>query len=227
MRPIQSLLVVTGLLAAAPALAAERNFPVGAFSEVTVSGSMDVAVRTGVATSVVATGDPADLERLDIRVQGDRLIISSKSGNWNSSSREGVRVAVGTQALSAAGLSGSGDLSVDRVRGPFSGRISGSGDMRLPMVDSPELTLSVSGSGDILVAGRCGQGTISVTGSGDINASGLTCRTLSASVTGSGDVVARATESADLRATGSGDISVTGGARCTTRSTGSSNISCS
>jgi hypothetical protein len=227
LRPIHSLLAAAITLAAAPALAAERSFPVGAFSEVTVSGSMDVTVRTGVAASVVATGDAADLERLDIRVENGRLIISSKSGSWNWSSREGVKVAVGTEALSGAVLSGSGDLSVDRVRGAFSGRISGSGDMRLPAVNAPELTLAVSGSGDMVVAGSCGRATISVSGSGDIDGSGLTCRTLSASVSGSGDIVVRATESADLRASGSGDITVTGGARCTSRSTGSSSIRCS
>lgn len=187
---------------------------------------MNVTVRTGVAPFVVATGQDADLDRLDIRVEDGRLIISTKSGNWSLGSREGVTVMVGTQALSAAALSGSGDILVDRVRGPFSGRVNGSGDMQLPVVDSPELTLSVSGSGDIVAAGTCGRGTLGVTGSGDIDASGLTCRTLRASVTGSGDVVARATETADLRTTGSGDILVTGGARCTTRSTGSSTITC-
>jgi hypothetical protein len=227
LRPLHSLFAAAISLAAAPTLAAERSFPVGAFSEVTVSGSMDVTVRTGVAPSVVATGDAADLDRLDIRVEGDRLIVSNKPGNWNWSRREGVTVAIGTQALVGASLSGSGDLSVDRVRGPFRGRISGSGDIRLPAVDSPELSLSISGSGDMAVAGSCGRATISVSGSGDIDGSGLTCRTLSASVSGSGDISARATETADLRAAGSGDISVTGGARCTTRSTGSSNISCS
>jgi hypothetical protein len=214
------------LLAASPVLAAERSFPVGSFTEIVVAGSTDVEVRTGVATSVVAEGEQADLDRLDIRVDGPRLVIDTKSGSWNWSSRKGVVVRVGTKTLSSAAISGSGDMSVDRVNGPFRGRISGSGDMRLPSVQSDTLSLSLSGSGDMLVAGRCGSANLNTTGSGDINAAGLTCRTVAVSSTGSGDIAAVATETASLRTTGSGDISVTGGARCTTSATGSGTTSC-
>jgi hypothetical protein len=225
-RRLPAALALVSLTAAVPALAAERSFPVGNFTGVTLSGSPDVEVRTGVATSVVAQGEAADLDRLDIRVEGDRLVIATKPGSWNWSARRGVRVRVGMQAVSGAAISGAGTMSVDRVAGPFSARISGSGDMRLPSVDSETLTLATSGSGDMTVAGRCGAGTVSVTGSGNIDAGGLTCRTLAATVTGSGDITAAATDTATLRVTGSGDIAVTGGARCTAKSTGSGTTSC-
>lgn len=209
-----------------PAFAAERSFPVGDFTEIVLSGSPDVEVRTGVAPSVVAVGEPADLDRMDIRVEGTRLVIGTKPGNWNWSSRKGVAVRVGARTVRAAVISGSGDMSVDRVKGDFRGRISGSGGFSLPSIDSDVLELALSGSGDMVAAGRCGDGTFSISGSGDINATGLTCRTLQASVTGSGDIDARATDTANLRVTGSGDIAVTGGARCTSKSTGSGTTSC-
>jgi hypothetical protein len=223
-----AFLALFSLGVAAPAVAAERSFPVGAFDAVTLSGSPDVVVTTGAANSVRAEGTDADLDRLDIKVENGRLIIATKSGNWNWSSREGVTVRVSAPNLSGASISGSGDMQVGPVKGDFTGRISGSGDMQIASVDAPSLALSISGSGDMAVGGgRCGAGSISTTGSGDVDASRVRCETLTVSTTGSGDVAAQATGTAALRTTGSGDIRVTGGARCTTRSSGSGNTACS
>lgn len=215
-------------VSAAPALAAERRFPVGDFSEIILTGSPDVKVRVGGGAGVSATGAEADLDRLDIRVEGKRLLIGTKKGSGSWSSREGVDVFVTAPALSAAVISGSGDMKIDRVSGSFNGRVSGSGDMEVASIDAPTLNLSVSGSGDIdLGGGRCGTGSFATTGSGDIDAGKVQCRTVAASVTGSGDIDAFATDTAALRVTGSGNIEVKGGARCATSTTGSGTTRCS
>lgn len=225
--PLRLHLALLLTFAAAPAVAAERRFPVSDFSEIVLAGSPDVTVTTGGRPSVVAAGEAAELDRLDIRVDGKRLLIGTKPGRWTGSRKEDVKIRVSTAVVSAAVISGSGSILIDRVRGPFSGRISGSGEMDLPSVDSPSLTLAISGSGDMDVAGRCGTGNFAISGSGDIDATALTCTDLTATTTGSGDIEARATGTATLRVTGSGDITVTGGARCTSRSTGSGTTRCS
>ena len=225
--PLRLHLALLLTFAAAPAVAAERRFPVSDFTEIVLAGSPDVTVTTGGRPSVVASGEASELDRLDIRVDGKRLLIGTKPGRWTGSRKEDVKIRVSTAAVSAAVISGSGSILVDRVRGPFSGRISGSGEMDLPSVDSSSLTLAISGSGDMDVAGRCGQGNFSISGSGDIDATALTCADLTATTTGSGDIDARATGTATLRVTGSGDITVTGGARCTSKATGSGTTRCS
>ncbi|MFN7399629.1 MAG: head GIN domain-containing protein [Sandaracinobacter sp.] len=228
LRRSSAFLAILPMLFAAPVLAAERRFPVGTFGEVVLSGSPDVVVTTGAAHSVRAQGAEADLDRLDIRLEGNRLIIATKSGSGNWSMREGVTVRVSAPNLSGASISGSGDMQVGAVKGDFAARISGSGDMQVAAVDAPTLALSTSGSGDMMIGGgRCGAGTISTTGSGDVDAARVRCETLTVSTTGSGDVAAQATGTATLRTTGSGDIRVTGGARCSTRSSGSGNTACS
>jgi hypothetical protein len=227
-RRSSAALAILPVILSVPALAAERSFSVGAFDAVVLSGSPDVMVTTGAGHSVRAQGAEADLDRLDIKVEGGRLIIATKPGSWNWSSREGVTVRVSAPNLSAASISGSGDMQVGPVKGNFAGRISGSGDMQIAAVDAPTLSLSISGSGDMMVSGgRCRAGNLSTTGSGDIDAARVQCETLSVSSTGSGDVAAQASGTANLSTTGSGDIRVTGGARCTTRSTGSGSTSCS
>lgn len=226
---LATILIMAAMPAfAAPALAAERSFPVSAFEQIVLSGSTDVTVTTGGRASVVAVGADADLDRMDIRVDGNRLLIGTKRGNWSWTTREGVKVRVTVPSLTAATISGSGDIDVDRVKGPFSGRVSGSGDIGIGAVEATTLNLGISGSGDIdLGSGRCTSGTFSTTGSGDIDAANVRCDTLAATVTGSGNIDGQATQTATLRVTGSGNVKVTGGARCTTSTTGSGTTRCS
>ena len=163
-----------------------------------------------------------------IEFPDNRLLIGTKKGSWSWTSRDGVDVYVTVPALTAAIISGSGDMDIDRVSGPFSGRVSGSGDMEVAKVNAPTLNLAISGSGDIgVAAGTCGTGTYATTGSGDIDAGNVRCTTVAATVTGSGDIDGFATGTATLRVTGSGDIEVKGGARCTTSTTGSGTTRCS
>lgn len=212
---------------AVPGIAAERSFPVGTFGEVVLAGSADVVVTTGPKASVVAEGSSEALDRLDIRTEGNRLIVSQRrdSGySWGTSSPT-VRVTV--PRLTAATISGSGDLQVDRVDVPaFEGRISGSGDMAIASLRAGTVTLSISGSGDIRAGGRCTALNSRISGSGDMALYGLVCETVDASISGSGDIAVQATKSGTLATMGSGDIRVTGGATCTVRKSGSGSIVC-
>jgi len=214
------------VVATPPVHAAERTFPVTAFDRIIVLASSDVDVRTGVAPSVAASGAPADLERLDIKVEGGALVIGTRKGASRRMSRKPVTIRVTTQTLAAAVVSGSGDMTIDRVEGPFSGMISGSGDMDVGALQFPGVALAITGSGTMRAAGLCGSGAISITGSGNIDASGLRCRTAKACISGSGNVTLSATDTADLRVTGSGNVTLTGGARYTTTTTGSGTIRC-
>jgi hypothetical protein len=221
------ILVLSALVSASPALAAERSFPVGAFTKIRLAGSPNVRVRTGTQPSVVATGTAADLDRLEITVRGDELQISQKSGSW-SWSREGLRIEVTVPRLEAAALVGSGDMEIDRIKGgDFSGSLRGSGDLSLAAIDADAVNLAIEGSGDISAAGRCDTGTFAVNGSGDIGAAGLRCRTATVTLQGSGDIAVGATATATVALNGSGNVSVTGGARCTTSKRGSGDVSCS
>ena len=217
------------LLSAAPALAADRSFPVGGFDKIRLSGSTDVEVSTGKQVSVRATGDQVDLDRLDISVSGGELVIAEKRGNWSMGwNSNSAKVFVTVPGLVAASLPGSGNLRIDRVKGPaFDGLLNGSGDLILADMASDVVRFTLKGSGDISSAGTCGSATLELHGSGNISAGNLRCRTVSATLKGSGDISAFATKSADLVLQGSGDIALRGGAVCTKTARGSGDISCS
>ena len=218
------------LLAAAPAAAAERNFPVGGFDRLALEGSPDVTVVTGRAPSVRATGDADALDRLDVHVEGGTLRIGHKRNGWNWDWGRHARthVEVTVPMLRGVDTAGSGDVRVDRIKvRDFAGAIAGSGSLTVGSLDADTASFAVSGSGTATAAGRCGSGAAKIAGSGDVKLGGLKCATLSASVAGSGSIDAYATQTATLATMGSGDIRLTGGARCTVSTAGSGKAHCS
>ncbi len=216
------------LIAASPALAADRNFPVGGFDRIAVGGSQAVTVTTGRAASVHAVGDADALDRLDIRVEGGMLTIGTKHDSmWSWRDHGPIRIAVTVPMVRGVDLAGSGSVVVDRVKAPaFDGQLSGSGRLSVAALEAGRVELASSGSGTVTLAGRCGAARAKLAGSGELKLAGLRCETMSASTAGSGSIEAQATRTATLSTAGSGDITLTGGARCAVSTAGSGRINC-
>lgn len=226
-----SIFLSAAALVAVPAVAAERDFPVGNFTEIGVVGPYDVSVVTGGKPSVVAVGEQRDLDEMKVEVRGGRLEVGPKErNNWrlfHNSKPVKVRVSV-PAPLTSAGLAGSGDVSVDRMKGAaVSLDIAGSGNLNVASIDARSAKLNIAGSGDLTAVGHCESAKLSIAGSGDIRAKGLQCQTANASVAGSGDIAVMASRTASISIMGSGDVTVTGGARCTTSKMGSGDAHCS
>lgn len=230
----RSVTVLLGLALAGtalPAVAATRSFPVPAFAKLRIEGPYTVRVRTGTKASVNARGSASRLDKLIVEPRGDVLVITTdKSWNWGGmswSGKDSVDVDITVPMLNAATLTGSGDLSIDRVRTTaFSALITGSGDMAIGRIDSSRLNASITGSGDLTISGRTGRAETSVRGSGSLRGQGLSVDLLAASVAGSGDIAIGPTRVARANVAGSGDISIAGRPKCTTSKVGSGDIRC-
>lgn len=215
------------LLAATPALAADRSFDVGSFDRIAAAGSADVTVTTGKAISVRATGDEAALDRLDIRVEDGALKIGTKKRPGMGWTRGKSRVFVTVPMLRGADVSGSGNLSVDRIKtADFTASVAGSGALTLASLAATTSRFSVAGSGNVSAAGTSGDTRASVSGSGNLAIPDLKSATLNASVSGSGSVDAFASTSARVSVAGSGDVRIRGGARCQVSKVGSGQVDC-
>ena len=226
---IRLIAAVSLIALTAPAFAEERGFPVGGFDRLAVSGSADVMVMTGRAPSVRASGSAADLDRLDIGVEGGQLKIGHKrEGMWSWHDGGKVHVAVTVPVLRSVDAAGSGGVVVDRIKvKDFAASLAGSGSIRVAALDASAVSLSSAGSGTIEAAGSCGDGAAKIAGSGAIRIAALKCANVSASIAGSGAIDAFASRSATLSTMGSGDINLTGGGRCTVSSAGSGKAHCS
>ncbi|MEO5809458.1 MAG: head GIN domain-containing protein [Sphingomicrobium sp.] len=212
--------------------ATDRDYTVGAFQKIAVSGGYDVTVTAGGASGVHARGGQAVLDETEILVENGTLKIQPrrKSGfhlGWGNHGKVTVTVS-GAGALTGAAIAGSGDLRIDRAGGPgFKGEVAGSGNLGIDALDAREVELSIAGSGDIRAAGKAAKVNLNIAGSGDIDAPGLIATDASVSIAGSGNVTAHATGQADISMLGSGDVTITGGAHCNVTKNGSGNAHCS
>ncbi|HEY0011505.1 MAG TPA: head GIN domain-containing protein [Allosphingosinicella sp.] len=209
---------------------ARRDFQVGQFQSLSLTGPSDVVVVVGGAPSVRAEGDAEMIERLEIAVVNGDLQIGFKDGSSFRSvfrSDRGVTVHVTVPSLAAANLTGSGDVRIDRVQGErFAGNLSGSGDIEIGQLRVGEAAFNLAGSGSIRAAGAAQRAALSLAGSGDMDLSRLESRNLAVSLMGSGDVNARATETAQVSLMGPGDVTVAGPARCRIEHRGPGNVRC-
>ena len=116
----------------------ERDFEVGEFTSLELSGPFDVEIRTGESASVHATGPDWALDSLAVEHKGKRLFIGC-DGDCSSD----VEIVVGVQDLHALRMTGSGDVSIDSVKGErFECASSGSGDLEVDEIDVRTLDLA-------------------------------------------------------------------------------------
>lgn len=184
-----------------------KTFNTGDYDSVQVAGSMDVELIAGNEGTIKATAESNILEVLKIEVKDDRLVISMQD-HINIRTSKSITIKVPVEKISAASVTGSGEITSDLVikNSTMDLKVSGSGDMNLS-VEAASIKASVTGSGDMVIKGRAEDLDASVTGSGDLKAYSLLANNVDASVTGSGDLAVYCNGgSLKARVTGSGDI---------------------
>jgi len=210
-----------------------RNYQVGNFQQIEVSGPYEVNVRTGSNPGVSAQGGEKLLGRTVVEVEGDKLVIKPEhrgglfSVGWSTHGKAMFTVTV--PQLSGATIAGSGDIHVDRVAGQsFDGTVAGSGGLDVGAMDVQSLRLRIGGSGGLNAGtGKAQSADYAIGGSGDIDAKGVQTQSDKVAIAGSGSVKANATATADVSIVGSGDVEVTGGAKCSVNKQGSGDVRCS
>ena len=205
--------------------AALRNF-----TGVSATGPDQVMVTVGKDFSVGAEGDADVLKRLRIRVEdGDLKIGRDDAGMrfWKSGNAKAATIRVSLPALDEIALTGSGDISVNRVTGAeLQLSLTGSGNMKVGAVSLRSLDVSITGTGDVGVAGTAREAELSTTGTGKIDATALKVDRAAAQVMGTGDIALRSDGDVDISIMGSGDVTVHGRARCNIDSMGSGKAKC-
>lgn len=212
-----------------PGSSVSRNYQIGAFDRIEVSGPYDVTVTTGGRPGASATGGDNMLDATEVLVEGNVLKIRPKTRNgfnfsWGKKGK--AQFTVTTAMLHGASILGSGAVKVDKVDGDFKGLIGGSGDLALAAVKGGAIDFVIGGSGTITAAGTAQSTGIRIGGSGEVDASALAAKTASVAIGGSGDVKANASDSATVKIGGSGDVVITGGAKCKVSKAGSGNVTC-
>lgn len=205
-----------------------RSYAVADFSGVELAGSDNVDVRVGAGFSVRAEGDPKQLERLRIRKIGEKLQIDRrKEAGFHWSKGDAVKIHVTMPRIASAGVSGSGDMTVDRIEGQkFDASVAGSGKLALAALAVDAAEMNIAGSGTLQAAGQAKRLEVNIAGSGDIDAPQLAAASADVSIAGSGNVRAAVNGPAEISMMGSGDVDLGPNARCKTSKMGSGNVRC-
>jgi hypothetical protein len=188
-------IVVSAVVAAAPAMAAERSFDVSDFTEVAAGSGLDVEIVQGDGFEVVAEGAQRDLRRLDIRTRGDRLVIEQETRGLQRFSplmmalRDEVLVRVTLPELEAVHASAGSDVSAEgSASGAFDAEVSSGADLTLTGIDAEVVTLAASSGANLAAEGRCGALGAEASSGADLEARGLTCDSATVTASSGADI---------------------------------------
>ena len=205
------------------------------FSKVELSVSSDTNIQIGDEYSVKLTTEEENLEKLDISVRRDKLIIKRKNESWgffdsdrldgsldieitmpnieemeiNGSSDVNIE-GVDNQELTLE-INGSGNLDVTGQSDQLEIEINGSGDVNMREVGGKDIDVEINGSGDVaLTSGTCDNFDIEINGSGSVRAKDVVCQNAEVEINGSGDSTVHTVKSVTFDSHGSGSVDVYG-----------------
>ncbi|MCJ7421358.1 GIN domain-containing protein [Sphingomicrobium astaxanthinifaciens] len=211
--------------AAAPAAPAqERRFTVTDFNQVRLDGGYRVALETARAPYAVATGNPAALDGVRMRVEGRTLIISADRSNWSGRERdraEPVAIRLGTHGLRRVWVNGSGLIDIDRVEGPSFGlALQGAGRGTVGALAVEQFDLALNGAASARVAGEVEDATLIVRGMSLLDGEALESDRVTLGVEGPSTVTLGPAREARIDAVGTGEIMLAGRPSCELRLVG-------
>lgn len=191
--PKLAALLTLGLVSTA--FAGTQNRDVKGYSKIRLESSLDLEIQEGKGFSFQLTAPDKELARYTTEVQGDTLVIGTKSEGFHW-------------------FKGRSERAVARITLPElrALQIEGSGDARIaPLTHAHDLDIAIQGSGDVRVSGSVAKFSVRISGSGDVTFGAGSAQALDVHVSGSGDVDAKAltTKVANVATNGSGDVTLT------------------
>jgi hypothetical protein len=213
-------------LAAAPAVAETRDYPLSGFEKVQLDAAADVTITTGDRFAVHADGSPELVGQLAPAVRNGTLFL-----DWHKPAphiTEGhLAIAVTLPRATGVGIRGAGRVTLDRAEGPtVVAAIDGTGAITIATVRTPRMVVAMHGTGAITVSGTTDWIDARKSGVGSIDAGGLTARGGVLIASGVGSISARVDGPVDATLSGIGSIDVAGHPTCTIHRSGLGHVSC-
>jgi hypothetical protein len=211
------------LLAATPAAAAERTWPVASFARLRVEGPVDVDVADGSPRAQASAEDRPVLERVTISLDGDTLLVRLVG----PATQARARVSLAALRLSTVLHQGSGTVTVARLTGSkVDVSSTGGGSLAVASIDAPVLAATLVGEGEMTLAGRAATVRLTLNGPGLLDAAALAADEEAVTATGEGEVRGASRYAARVAASGKGRVTVTGPMTCTVRALNGAVVRC-
>lgn len=178
------------------------------FSGVNSTISANVFLEQSPNFEVKIETDENLLDNIKTTVSNGVLRIDTNQGGCIRSQTV-LNVYIKAPNFSKLSISGSGDMSSDRLSGSLLDlSISGSGNMHLDSLSYTNVEAKISGSGDIRLTGAALTELFKtkISGSGDVNAYSLPTNHIDFRISGSGDAILYPIKRLDVDISGSGDV---------------------
>lgn len=180
------------------------------FRAVEFSVPADISYSAGECALNITTAQNV-LDKLDVRVDGDVLVVGLKPGVARLKNVKTFDVVLSSPELRSVGIdgaasfkagtgvlssedfyievNGAGDISLASLRAADVGiEINGAGNVTVAGVDCTDIDIEINGASSCTVSGKAESAAAEINGAGDIDLSGLDTRELDSSVNGIGSI---------------------------------------
>ncbi|MEH3040961.1 MAG: DUF2807 domain-containing protein [Sphingomonas paucimobilis] len=206
----------------------ERRLMLTGFDRVQIDGPFTVRIAAGSTIGGRVVGTPRALDAVDVRVEGQTLIVAptrDERGRPDAASVDPLVIELTNDRLAGLSVRGPAQVRIDRMAGAqLDLSLTGDGSIDVAAVDARRIDARLIGSGRLTLAGQAGEAQFLVNGAATVEAAGLTTDALLVQAQGTGTGRYRARYTAEIMAQGSGMVTVDGSPRCRTQ--GSATIRC-
>lgn len=184
----------------------------------------ELVVKPGNDEKVVVEAEQKVLDKLDVSVKGDTLVLASK-GSFKTDKGIKFTVSVKTFRSLKTDSNSSGNTTVGGFAGSDADiELGGSGDVGLQDIKYGKLGITIKSAGNVTATGGGKSVTVRVDGSGNIDTTGYQAQVVDAKIDGSGHIRVHADESLKAAIGGAGNIEYKGKAKVTQAITGAGSV---
>jgi len=210
---------------AATAVQAETmTKPAAGVSRIVFNSVGELSIKSGAEEKVVVEAEQKVLDKLDVSVKGDTLVLATK-GSFRTD--KGIKYTVTVKSFRSlkADTSASGNSTVDGFSGSdASVELNGAGDVALKNLKYEKLGIVIKSSGNVQASGGGKAVTARIEGSGTIDTTGYAAQSVDAKVEGSGTIRVHADDTLKAAIGGAGNIEYKGKAKVTQAITGAGSV---
>jgi hypothetical protein len=202
-----------------------ENRTVGSFTGVDVGGNIDLYIKQDSTRSIRIEADENLMQYIEVRMEGDELVIQPKDG-YNLSGSKQIKVYVSSPVFKRLEASGACDIIGENkiiAAEDFYIDLSGSCDIKLEL-KTPKVSAESSGAGSISLKGETKDFSVDGSGSTDINCFELMAENTSVELSGAGDAQVYASVKLDVQVSGAADGRYKGNAAVTKDISGAGSV---
>lgn len=202
-----SAVFLTGL-----ASAETRAFDVGRFTEIDISGGLDLEFATGGNQSVTVENKKGDFSDIVVETKGDTLVLKRKKRNWGGgwNKRQRYSITVNAPTISAIEASSGSDVTGSGMTGAVSIDASSGADVTVRNINATTARLESSSGSDVTVSGTCKDIRAESSSGSDIVAKALQCETGRAEASSGSDIAIYVSTSVIADVSSGADVDVYG-----------------